>query len=165
MKEPAFEVSEPPFTEKADNAMKGALTAMEELKAQTGGALSTLNKWKTEGTPLKGMIKGARLGLNEVLVSTRGSFNAVEDSIQSTVGTARAHTAAALDNLGVEYDGMVEFRHKHPELLVGSATLVAALPSALAGRRALLRNSLVAFTASAGIVYGLNWWDGRSKHK
>ncbi|CAM9319756.1 unnamed protein product [Sphacelaria rigidula] len=152
------------------SAKSSASDALEQAKELGGSAtgviregFGAMGKWKDEGTPLREVIKTGRVGLNDVLVSARTQYAGLEESVQDKLATSKAHTEAMLGNLGIEYDGIVELRRKHPEMLVGGATLAVALPSVLGGKRALLRNGICAFAASGAVVYGMNWWETRRK--
>lgn len=151
----------------AKSSTSEALTQAKDMGGSAVGAVKDtfgmVGKWKDEGTPLRDVIKTGRLGVNEALISARTQCAEVDEFFEDKLATSKAHTEAMLGNLGIEYDGIVELRRKHPEILVGGATLAVALPSALAGKRALLRNGVIVFAATGAVVYGMNWWETRRK--
>jgi hypothetical protein len=97
------------------------------------------------------------------------SFTIKQDEALSRLNdiaeTGKAHTQQALSRLGVDSDitTLRELSIKHPELVIGTATAVVALPSLLFGKRVAFRNIL--FTASAASLgtYGAAHWHWQQK--
>eukprot|EP00904_Undaria_pinnatifida_P004515 jgi/Undpi1/14064/HiC_scaffold_9.g03715.m1 len=128
-----------------------------------GGAWATVGSWKEQGTPLRGFFKSARLSLNDASAEIRHMNDAREKNMKERMQEMMKKRKARFEEL--DKSGMLtkcgEMKRQHPEIIVGGFTLAVALPSALAGKRALFRNSVGALTLSATVVYGGEWFKRR----
>jgi hypothetical protein len=79
--------------------------------------------------------------------------------------TGKAHTQQALSRFGVDSDitTLRELSIKHPELVIGTATAVVALPSLLFGKRVAFRNTLYTASATSLGTYGVAHWHWQQK--
>eukprot|EP00658_Telonema_sp_P-2_P073539 TRINITY_DN6262_c0_g1_i7.p1 TRINITY_DN6262_c0_g1~~TRINITY_DN6262_c0_g1_i7.p1 ORF type:complete len:135 (-),score=31.40 TRINITY_DN6262_c0_g1_i7:273-677(-) len=118
----------------------GSLHSMDDLRNALGAADSSL----------KESISSTRTGVNSV-------FGNIADVEQSVADAAHAADQQYEDQVKGLWAGVKDVRAQYPGLLLGAVALGIGLPSARYGVRTLIRNTLLAGSATYVVMYPQLW--------